>query len=72
MSAVVAAVQVAGSRRIGDAFSRAAADGRAALIPYAVAGYPDAPLSERIALGLIDSGADLLEFGAAGQRDRRQ
>jgi tryptophan synthase alpha chain len=63
MSAVAAPVVVAGARRIGEAFGRAAADGRAALIPYAVAGFPDAALSERIALGLIDSGADLLEFG---------
>jgi tryptophan synthase alpha chain len=63
MSAVVAPFQIAGARRIGDAFARAAAEGRAALIPYAVAGYPDAAVSERIALGLIDAGADLLEFG---------
>jgi tryptophan synthase alpha chain len=54
---------VAGARRMGEAFARAAADGRAALIPYAVAGFPDEAISERIALGLIDSGADLLEFG---------
>ncbi len=52
-----------GARRMGAAFQVAASDGRAALIPYAVAGYPDAARSERIALGLIDSGADLLEFG---------
>ena len=43
--------------------SAAADDGRAALIPYAVAGYPDAETSERIAIALIDSGADLLEIG---------
>ncbi len=54
---------IAGARRIGEAFARAKADGRAALIPYAVAGYPDAAQGERVALGLIDSGADLLEFG---------
>ena len=64
MTATAAATaDIAGARRIGAAFRAAAADGRAALIPYAVAGYPDAVLSERIALGLIDSGADLLEFG---------
>jgi len=58
-----APVATAGGRRIGEAFARAKTDGRAALIPYAVAGFPDAAISERIALGLIDSGADLLEFG---------
>ena len=63
MNAVAAPADIAGARRIGAAFRSAATDGRAALIPYAVAGYPDAALSERIALGLIDSGADLLEFG---------
>ena len=34
-----------GARRIADAFARARADGRAALIPYVVAGYPDAETS---------------------------
>ena len=35
----------AGARRIAAAFARARADGRAALIPYVVAGYPDAETS---------------------------
>ena len=53
----------AGARRIADAFARAHADGRAALIPYIVAGYPDADTSLRIALAAADAGADLLEVG---------
>ncbi len=53
----------AGARRIGAAFERAAADRRAALIPYLVAGYPDAETSFRIALVASDAGADLLEIG---------
>jgi tryptophan synthase alpha chain len=53
----------AGARRIADAFARAGADGRAALIPYVVAGYPDADTSLEIALAAIDAGADLLEIG---------
>jgi tryptophan synthase alpha chain len=53
----------AGARRIADAFAAAGADGRAALIPYIVAGYPDAETSFRIALAAIDAGADLLELG---------
>ena len=54
---------VAGAARIEAAFEAAAADGRCALIPYAVAGYPDAGTSLRVAVALIDAGADLLEIG---------
>lgn len=53
----------AGARRIAAAFERARAAGRAALIPYVVAGYPNAATSLRIALAAIDAGADLLEVG---------
>lgn len=53
----------AGARRIGAAFQRAKSDGRAALIPYVVAGYPDADTSFEIALAAADAGADLLEVG---------
>jgi tryptophan synthase alpha chain len=52
-----------GARRIAAAFDRARADGRAALIPYVVAGYPDAETSVRAALACIDAGADLIEVG---------
>ena len=52
-----------GARRIADAFARARADGRVALIPLIVAGYPDAETSFAIALAAIDAGADLLEVG---------
>jgi tryptophan synthase alpha chain len=38
-------------------------DGRAALIPYVVAGYPDAATSLDAALTCADGGADLLEIG---------
>jgi tryptophan synthase alpha chain len=53
----------AGAGRIRAAFDRASAEGRIALVPYIVAGYPDATTSEAIALAAIDAGADLLEFG---------
>ena len=53
----------AGARRIADAFARARTAGRAALVPYVVAGYPDAAASVDIALAAIDAGADLLEIG---------
>lgn len=53
----------AGARRTAAAFERARAGGRAALIPYVVAGYPDADGSLAVALAAIDAGADLLEVG---------
>jgi len=53
----------AGPDAIAAAFAAAAADGRAALIPYAVAGYPDAETSLAAALAVIDAGADVLEIG---------
>lgn len=53
----------AGARRIAAAFARARADGRAALIPYVVAGYPDADTSLRAAIAAADAGADVLEVG---------
>ena len=66
MSAVAAAPHTndtAGARRIAAAFAAARADGRAALIPYVVAGYPDADTSFAAACAAIDAGADLLEVG---------
>ena len=55
--------ETAGARRIVAAFAAARKAGRAALIPYVVAGYPDAETSFRIALAAVDAGADLLEIG---------
>jgi tryptophan synthase alpha chain len=52
-----------GARRIAAAFDRARRDGRAALIPYVVAGYPHAEASLRAAIAAADAGADLLEIG---------
>ena len=53
----------AGAHRIAAAFDRAAGEGRAALVPYVVAGYPDADTSYSAACAAIDAGADLLEVG---------
>jgi tryptophan synthase alpha chain len=53
----------AGAGRIAAAFERAAGEGRIALIPYVVAGYPDQETSYRTALAAADAGADLLEVG---------
>src|SRR5690242_16898830 len=53
----------AGAARIARAFANAREDGRAALVPYVIAGYPDHATSLRVALTAIDEGADLLELG---------
>jgi tryptophan synthase alpha chain len=53
----------AGARHIAAAFARAKEQGRAALVPYVVAGYPDADAGLEIALAVADAGADLLEVG---------
>jgi tryptophan synthase alpha chain len=52
-----------GGRRIAARFAGARGAGRAALIPYVVAGYPDADGAFAAAVTCIDSGADLLEIG---------
>ena len=52
-----------GAKRIAAAFGRAADEGRAALIPYVVARYPDHETSLAAALAAADAGADLLEIG---------
>ncbi|HEX2755203.1 MAG TPA: tryptophan synthase subunit alpha, partial [Candidatus Limnocylindrales bacterium] len=52
-----------GAHRIAAAFAAARSAGRIALIPYVVAGYPDAAAGLRIAIAAIDAGADLLEVG---------
>jgi tryptophan synthase alpha chain len=53
----------AGARRIAAAFESAQQDGRAAFVPYVVAGYPDAASSLAAALAAVDAGADLIEIG---------
>lgn len=52
-----------GGARIQGAFTAAREDGRIALVPYVVAGYPDGATSLSIALAAIDAGADVLEIG---------
>ena len=55
--------QTPGARRIAAAFATARVDGRTALIPYVVAGYPTYDDSFAAACAAIDAGADLLEIG---------
>jgi tryptophan synthase alpha chain len=48
---------------IAAAFARARAEGRVALIPYVMAGYPDLATCEALALRLDEAGADIIELG---------
>jgi tryptophan synthase alpha chain len=48
---------------IAAAFARSRAERRVALIPYAMAGYPDSRTSETLAVELCRAGGDLLELG---------
>lgn len=63
LAAAAITSETAGARRIADAFARARAEDRTVLIPYVVAGYPDAEGSFATACAAIDAGADLLEIG---------
>jgi tryptophan synthase alpha chain len=54
---------VSGEERIAAAFKAAADDGRAALMPYMMAGYPDRETGLAVAAAYVDAGADLIELG---------
>jgi tryptophan synthase alpha chain len=54
---------VTGAARIEAAFAKAKGEGRAALMPYMMGGFPNASDSIRIANAYADSGADLIELG---------
>jgi len=52
-----------GIERIAAAFAAARADGRAALMPYLMGGFPDMATSRAIGEAYADGGADLVELG---------
>ncbi len=54
---------VSGLRRIADAFGVAREQGRAALMPYLMGGFPDRDGGVAIARAYADAGADLIELG---------
>jgi tryptophan synthase alpha chain len=48
---------------IADAFAAARAEGRAALMPYLMGGFPDQATATAVAGAYADAGADLIELG---------
>lgn len=52
-----------GAERIADAFARAREEGRAALMPYLMGGFPTLDESLRIGQAYVAAGADVLELG---------
>ncbi|MBS1678745.1 MAG: tryptophan synthase subunit alpha [Actinobacteria bacterium] len=54
---------IAGEQRIRAAFDAARAEGRAALMPYMMAGFPDRESGLAVAAAYADAGADLVELG---------
>ena len=51
------------AERIAAAFAAARAEGRAALMPYMMGGFPDRETSAAVAEAYADAGADLVELG---------
>jgi tryptophan synthase alpha chain len=54
---------IAGEERIRAAFDAAKDEGRAALMPYMMAGFPDRESGLAVAAAYVDAGADLIELG---------
>jgi tryptophan synthase alpha chain len=52
-----------GVERIAQAFEAAGSDGRAALMPYMMGGFPDQETSQAVADAYAEAGADLVELG---------
>jgi tryptophan synthase alpha chain len=62
MSSMVEA-SLTGRQQIAQAFTAAREEGRAALMPYLMGGFPDAETSLAVAGAYADAGADLIELG---------
>ena len=59
----MAEATVSGALRIADAFATARSEGRAALMPYMMGGFPDRESSFAVADAYAEAGADLVELG---------
>ena len=55
--------KLTGEGRIAAAFEAVRDEGRAALMPYMMAGYPDRETGLAVAAAYVDAGADLIELG---------
>jgi tryptophan synthase alpha chain len=55
--------ELRGPAAIAEAFARARAEGRAALIVYLTAGFPDPETSRRCFAAAVEGGADIVEVG---------
>ncbi len=58
-----ALTQQTGAARVQAAFGAARDDGRAALMPYLMGGFPDQATATAVAAAYADAGADLIELG---------
>lgn len=58
-----APARTTGSARIAAAFEAARGDGRAALMPYMMGGFPDQATALVVADSYVEAGADLVELG---------
>jgi tryptophan synthase alpha chain len=61
--ASTAAASATGEQRIAAAFEAARGDGRAALMPYLMGGFPDQATATAVAEAYVEAGADLIELG---------
>ena len=59
----MAEVDARGAERISAAFDAACGEGRAALMPYMMGGFPDMETSIAVADAYVEAGADLVELG---------
>jgi tryptophan synthase alpha chain len=57
------ATPATGVERISAAFARSREQGRAALMPYMMGGFPDRETATAVADAYVDAGADLIELG---------
>lgn len=57
------AVSAVGAERIAAAFTQAREQGRAALMPYMMGGFPDPETAAAVADAYVEAGADLVELG---------
>jgi tryptophan synthase alpha chain len=59
----MAETRTAGAERIAGAFATAREEGRAALMPYLMGGFPDAEVSSAVLAAYAEGGADVIELG---------